>query len=128
MGKELKHNEYSIYYGHIGYTMVEWELPVDIKVDLDDGLENYEAIRWGIEHGVFDLIPIKEWNDDGEPLDWTGEPFDERCIEASMFTDKGEYAEYMIPFYEFKIMKSGQSPYVHTLDELENNKPKIREE
>lgn len=128
MSKALKRNEYSIYYDHVGYTMVEWELPADIEVDPTLGFENYDAMEWGIEHGVFDLIPIAEWDDDGNPLDADREQFDEYCIESSLFTDKGEYAGYVIPFYEFKIMKAGESPYVHKLEELVGGKPNFREE
>lgn len=122
----MKHNKYSIYYDHIGYSLIEWEIPEDIPLDPKLGLENYEAIEWGIEHGIFDLIRISEYNSDGEPLDADGEPFDERCIEASMWDDN--YWEYMIPFYEFQISEAGQGAYVHTLDELEKSEPRIREQ
>lgn len=121
-------NKYSIYYDHIGYTMIEWELPSDIGVDPKLGLENYGAIEWGIRHGIFDLLLIDRYNEDGEPLDRDGEPFDDRCLEASLFTDDSEFAEYMIPFYEFEIMEAGQSPYVRKLEELINNKPAFRKE
>jgi len=124
----MKKNKFSIYYDHIGYALIEWEIPANIPLDPKLGLENYEAIEWGIEHGIFDLIPIKDYNKDGEPLDADGEPFDERCLEASLFTDKSEYAEYMIPFYEFEILEAGKGAYLRTLEELENNKPAFREE
>lgn len=124
----MKKNKFSIYYDHIGYALIEWEIPADIPLDPKLGLENYEAIEWGIEHGIFDLIPIKDYSEDGEPLDSDGEPFDERCIEASIFTDKGEYSDYMIPFYEFEILEAGKGAYLRTLEELENNKPAFREE
>lgn len=118
-------NKFSIYYDHIQYTLIEWELPADIEVDPDLGLENYDAIRWGIEHGVFDLIPIKDWNEDGEPLDEDGDTFDDRCIEANMWHD--DFCGYMIPFYEFRIAEAGHSPYCHSLEELSNGKPAIRQ-
>lgn len=124
----MKKNKFSIYYDHIGYALIEWEIPADIPLDPKLGLENYEAIEWGIEHGIFDLIPIKDYTEDGEPLDADGEPFDEYCIEASIFTDKGEYSGYMIPFYEFEILEAGKGEYLRTLEELENNKPAFREE
>lgn len=122
----MKHNKYSIYYDHVGYSMIEWELPANIEVDATLGVENYDAMRWGIEHGVFDLIPIAEWNEDGEPLDADGEPFDDRCLEAHMFHD--DFCGYMIPFYEFDIMEAGLGAYVHRLEELVDGKPNIREE
>lgn len=123
-------NKFSIYYDHIGYALIEWEIPADIPLDPKLGLENYEAIEWGIEHGIFDLIPIASYTNDDEmrPLDADGEPFDECCIEASTFTDKGEYSGYMIPFYEFEILEAGKGAYLRTLKELENNKPAFREE
>lgn len=124
----MKKNKYSIYYDHVQYALIEWEIPANIPLDPKLGLENYEAIEWGIEHGIFDLIPIKDYTKDGEPLDADGEPFDERCLEASLFTDKPEYAEYMIPFYEFDIQEAGRGAYLRTLEELENNKPAFREE
>ena len=124
----MKHNKYSIYYDHIDYTMIEWELPADIEVDPERGLENYEAIEWGIKHGIFDLLPIIGYRADGTPLDAWSEEFDERCIEASTFTDDPEFADYMIPFYEFNIMEAGKSPYVRKLEELIDNKPAIRRE
>ena len=121
----MNKNKYSIYFDHVGYTMIEWELPASIEVDPKLGLENYDAIRWGIEHGVFDLIPIKDWNEDGEALDSDGEPFDDRCLEADIWHD--DFSGYMIPFYEFSIAEAGHSPYLNTLEELINNKPAIRE-
>lgn len=124
----MKHNKYSIYYDHVGYTLKEWQLPLEIEVNPNLGLENFEAIEWGIEHGIFDLIPIASYDENGEPLDKDGEPFDEYCIEASVFTDKSEYSGHMIPFYEFSIEESGQSPYCIPLEELLNSKPKFREE
>lgn len=123
----MKKNKYSIYYDHIEYNLIEWEIPDNIPIDPKLGLENYEAIEWGIEHGIFDLIPISDYNESGEPLDADGEPFDERCIEASVFTDKSEYAEYMIPFYEFEILEAGKGAYLRTLKELENNTPAYRD-
>lgn len=120
----MNKNKYSIYYDHIGYTMIEWELPDDIEVDPELGLENYDAIRWGIEHGVFDLIPIKDWDANGDALDSDREPFDERCLQADLWHD--DYSGYMIPFYEFRIDKAGQSPYLNPLEGLINNKPAIR--
>lgn len=119
-------NKYSIYYDHVGYSLIEWELPQEIEIDPKLGLENYEAIEWGIDHGIFDLIPIASYDQDGEPLDQDGEPFDERCIEASIWSDK--FSGYMIPFYEFEILESGRGAYLHKLEELENGKPSIREE
>lgn len=124
----MKKNKFSIYYDHIGYSLIEWEIPADIPLDPKLGLENYEAIEWGIEHGIFDLIPIKDYDKEGNPLDADGEPFDERCLEASLFTDKPEYSEYMIPFYEFEILEAGKGEYLRKLEELENNKPAFREE
>lgn len=120
----MKHNKYSIYYDHIGYTMVEWELPSNIEVNPELGLENYEAIAWGIEHGIFDLIPIADYDNDGMPLHEDGEPFDDRCLEADLWHDS--FSGYMIPFYEFRIAEAGSSPYLHTLEELKNGKPVIR--
>lgn len=122
----MKNNKYSIYYDHIGYSLIEWEIPEDIPLDPSLGLENYEAIEWGIEHGIFDLIPIKGYTEDGEPLDEDGETFDERCLEASIWSDN--YPEYMIPFYEFDILPAGHGAYVRKLSELVNNKPAIRED
>lgn len=124
----MKKNKFSIYYDHIGYALIEWEIPANIPLDPKLGLENYEAIEWGIEHGIFDLIPIKDYDKEGNPLDADGEPFDEYCIEASIFTDKSEYSGYMIPFYEFEILEAGKGEYLRTLKELENNKPAFREE
>ena len=121
----MKNNKYSIYYDHIGYSLIEWEIPEDIPLDPSLGLENYEAIEWGIEHGIFDLIPVKDWTQGGEPLDEDGEPFDERCLEAGIWSDN--YQGYMIPFYEFDILPSGKGAYVHKLSELVNNGPAIRE-
>ncbi len=126
----MKKNKFSIYYDHIQYALIEWEIPADIPLDPKLGLENYEAIEWGIEHGIFDLIPIASYTNDDEmrPLDSDGEPFDERCLEASLFTDKPEYSEYMIPFYEFDIQEAGRGAYLRPLEELINNKPAFREE
>ena len=76
----MKKNKYSIYYDHVDYALIEWEIPEDIPLDPKLGLENYEAIEWGIEHGIFDLIPIYDYNDEGEALDADGDTFDERCI------------------------------------------------
>lgn len=123
--KHMKNNKYSIYYDHIGYSLIEWEIPEDIPLDPSLGLENYEAIEWGIEHGIFDLIPINGYNEDGEPLDEDGETFDDRCLEASIWSDK--YPEYMIPFYEFDILPAGHGAYVRKLSELVKSKPAIRE-
>lgn len=117
-------NRYSIYYDHIQYTLIEWELPADIEVYPENGLENYDAIRWGIEHGIFDLIPIASYGSDGMPLDADGEEFDERCIEADVWHDS--FSGYMIPFYEFRIAEAGHSPYCHSLEELSKGKPAIR--
>lgn len=122
----MEKNTYSIYYDHIGYTMIEWEMPADLKIDPDLGLENYEAIEWGIEHGIFDLIPIADYDQEGNPLDQDGDQFDDRCLEASLFTDKSDFAEYMIPFYEFRIMEKGQSPYVRSLEEIAKSGPAYR--
>ena len=126
MAKELKHNKYSIYYDHVEYSLIEWEIPEDVPLDPKLGLENYEAIEWGIEHGIFDLIPIASYTEDDSvrPLDADGEEFDERCLEACIWSDK--YPEYMIPFYEFDIQEAGRGNYVHRLEELVNGKPAIR--
>lgn len=124
----MKHNKYSIYYDHVGYILKEWELPEEVKVDPDLGIENYEAIEWGIEHGVFDLIPIAGYDKTGEPLNKDGEPFDDQCIEASAFTMISDYLDYIIPFYEFRIMEAGQSPYCTPIETLMNSKPKFRED
>lgn len=125
----MKKNKYSIYYDHVGYALIEWEMPADIDIDPKLGMENYEAMEWCIEHGVFDLIPIMGYGDGdcAEPLDADGEPFDERCLEASLFTDKPEYSEYMIPFYEFDIQEAGRGAYCRRLEELIDNKPAFRE-
>lgn len=123
----MQRNKHSIYYDHIGYTLIEWEVPADIPLDPKLGLENYEAMEWCIEHGVFELFHISGYGEDGEPLDENGEPFDERCVEAYLLTDKGAYAEYVIPFYEFRIAEAGGSPYCHKLEELEQGKPRVVE-
>ena len=121
----MKSNKYSIYYDHIDYSLIEWEIPEDIPLDPKLGLENYEAIEWGIEHGIFDLIPVKKWTEGGEPLDEYGEEFDERCLEAGIWSDN--FQGYMIPFYEFEILPAGHGAYVHRLDELAKSGPAIRE-
>lgn len=123
----MKHNKYSIYYDHVGYTLKEWEVPEEVPVDPKLGVENYELMEWGIKHGVFELIPIADYVETEfgvEPVDKNGDTFDERCVEASAFSN--EFEEYMIPFYEFGIEEAGRSPYCHTLDTLINAKPNIR--
>lgn len=120
----MKHNKFSIYYDHVDYSLIEWEIPENIPLDPKLGIENYEAIEWGIEHGIFDLIEVAGYNESDEPIDVDGDPFDERCIEASIWDDK--FCGYMIPFYEFQIAKAGQGAYIHKLDELEKSEPRIR--
>lgn len=120
----MTRNKYSIYYDHVDYCLIEWEIPEDIELDPKLGLENYDAIRWGIEHGIFDLIPIADYNEDGEELDADGETFDERCFRADMWHD--DFSDYMIPFYEFEILEAGHGAYCNRLEELLKRGPAIR--
>ena len=64
-------------------------------------------------------------DDSLRPLDADGEEFDERCLEACIWSDK--YPDYMIPFYEFDIQEAGRGASVHRLEELVNGKPAIRQ-
>lgn len=116
----MRHNKYSLYYDHIGYILKEYELPADIEVNPKDGVENYEAIAWAINHGIIPLLPVSDWNEDGEALDMDGEPYDEFCVEATLFDDR--YDHYVVPLYEMRFMEAGESPYLHTLEENEKGK------
>lgn len=121
----MTRNKYSIYYDHVDYCLIEWEMPADVELDPKLGLENYEAIRWGIEHGIFDLIPVADYDEEGNPLDEDGEEFDDRCLPADLWHD--DYCGYMIPFYEFEILEAGHGAYVRELKDTMNGKPAIRE-
>lgn len=121
----MTRNKYSIYYDHIGYQLIEWEIPEDIELDPKLGLGNYDAMRWGIEHGIFDLIPIVDYNDNGEELDADGDTFDEQCLRADLWHD--DFSDYMIPFYEFRILEAGHGAYCNSLEESLKHGPSIIE-